>query len=103
MAVVRWCFFFFSLISEVGTAVVAVGEVEGAEGFVGGALLAFNSSDATRDTEGTPATVKKNEVPSVDSGQLDVKPRKSMPDGEPSQKGSIVEPTYRRVSVRLSL
>ena len=52
-----------------------------------GALLAFNSSDATRDTEGTPATVKKNEVPSVDSGQLDVKPRKSMPDGEPSQKG----------------
>src|SRR5699024_542187 len=53
-----------------------------------GALLAFNSSDATRDTEGTPATVKKNEVPSVDDGQLDVKPRKSMPDGEPAKMGT---------------
>src|SRR5699024_663897 len=34
-----------------------------------------------------PATVKKNEVPAVESGQLDGKPCKSMADGEPATKG----------------
>src|SRR5699024_27410 len=55
------------------------------------ALLALNNSGEAEDTEGTPATVKKNDVPLVKTGELDEKPRKSMPEAHQpstSQEGT---------------
>src|SRR5690625_2336834 len=45
-----------------------------------GGLLAFNSSDTPEDVQGTPATVKKNDVPSITAGKRHKAARQSVPE-----------------------